>query len=364
MYKARFFIAAAATLALSMSAYAKHHHHEHDDDDDDDDDGYVVEKHHHHGHDVEVIVGERPVWTDRDNVTVYEEGDAPDYKRETVIPQGRTLTPAEAERVEREDARAGVEADKRRAAARRETTRNGGAIVDRERTGRIQGEVSGNPAAAGNIESYPEVEIKNLSRDGEIWVGGEPTNKGYRQVHELGVTAIVDLRNPTKVQRSSADQARKLKMDYINLPIQPRDMSARDADRFLSFMDKHQGEQVLIHCGSANRASGMYAVYLAMRRGMTPDEAIGRARRTGLQQSELERDVRDYLADHEAQRQDANRPLAPADGASREGAPLRSDESAPPQRSTTPGSSGSIRDQLPQGEIQGGAVTPEDSQSR
>jgi protein tyrosine phosphatase (PTP) superfamily phosphohydrolase (DUF442 family) len=343
-----------------MSAYAaKHHHRHHDRDDDDDDDGYVVEKH----HEVEVTVGQRPVWTDREQATVYEEGDSPDYRRETVIPKGRTLTPAEAERVEREDARAGAEADQRRARERREA----GVAIERQRTGRIRGEASSNDALSGSIESYPEVEIKNLSKDGDIWVGGEPTNKGYRQVHELGVTAIVDLRNPTKVQRSSADEARRLKMDYINLPIQPRDMSAREADRFLAFMDKHQGEQVLIHCGSANRASGMYAVYLAMRRGLSPDDAIRRARRTGLQQAQLEQDVRGYLADHESQRLEYNRRLGEStqgDGASREGTPLRNDEGATQQRSTIPPSSGSIRDQLPQGEIQGGAITPDNSQSR
>lgn len=51
------------------------------------------------------------------------------------------------------------------------------------------------------------IEIKNLSRDGNIWIGGEPAEKGYQQVYERGVTAIVDLRNPTPVQQRSAEEA-------------------------------------------------------------------------------------------------------------------------------------------------------------
>ena len=164
--------------------------------------------------------------------------------------------------VEREDARAGREA---------------------ERTG-------------GNAERVSDVDIKNLSRDGNIWVGGEPTDKGYRQIHERGVTAIVDLRNSTAAQQRSADEARHLGMDYINLPIDPNNMPTDKANAFLDFMRQHEGQQVLIHCGSANRASAMYAVYLGAVKGLSTDDAIQRARGTGLKEAALERDVRSFLS--------------------------------------------------------------------
>jgi protein tyrosine phosphatase (PTP) superfamily phosphohydrolase (DUF442 family) len=63
-------------------------------------------------------------------------------------------------------------------------------------------------------------------------------------------------------------------------------------------MKKYEGRQVLIHCGSANRASGMYAVYLGAVKGLSTDEAIARARQAGLREAELEHDVRDYLDNH------------------------------------------------------------------
>lgn len=151
-----------------------------------------------------------------------------------------------------------------------------------------------------NPRRIRDIEIKNLSRDGNIWIGGEPTYKGYQQVYERGVTAIVDLRNPTPVQKRSAEEARRLGVDYVNIPIDPKNMDPPKATAFLDFMRQHQGEQVLIHCGSANRASGMYAVFLGAVQGLSADEAIERARRTGLRERELEEDVRRYLEDRAA----------------------------------------------------------------
>lgn len=171
------------------------------------------------------------------------------------------------------------------------------AVEDRDaRAGEQADETGANP------DRIPDIDIKNLSRDGDIWVGGEPMDKGYQQIHDRGVTAVVDLRNSTPVQKQSAEEARRLGMDYVNLPIDPKKMDSEKASAFLDFMRQHQGQQVLIHCGSANRASGMYAVYLGAIRGMSTDQAIQRAKKTGLKEPELERDVRRFLDNHKTAR--------------------------------------------------------------
>jgi protein tyrosine phosphatase (PTP) superfamily phosphohydrolase (DUF442 family) len=245
MFKRRYLLAVAVALGLSTSAYARHHHHHHHHDEDDD---------------------------DSKSTRVYE------YRYEVTPPlEGEPIGNDEAARIEVEDARVGDEADRAAEEQRDNLTNN------------------------GNIVRYPDIEIKNLSRDGNIWIGGEPTLEGYRQVHKRGVVAIVDVRNPTSKQKESAREAKKLGMDYINLPISPKNLSARDAEAFLGFMRKYEGKQVLIHCGSANRASGMYAVYLGVVKGMSTDEAVERAKQTGLREAELEHDVRDYLDNHRPQ---------------------------------------------------------------
>jgi protein tyrosine phosphatase (PTP) superfamily phosphohydrolase (DUF442 family) len=247
MFKTQYAMAIVALLGFSSSTYARKHHH-------------------HHGSDERVII--------------YEDGTprAYEYEYESTVPplRGQPISPEEAERIEADDARAGEEADR---------------AADAERN---------RQAKAGRITRYPNIEIKNLSRDGDIWVGGEPTLRGYRQLHDRGVDAVVDLRNRGSGQRASAREAAKLGMDYISLPISPKSMSPGDADAFLRFMDKHRGDQVLIHCGSANRASGMYAIYLGMAKGYSPEDAIRRARQTGLKEASLESDARNYLESHRA----------------------------------------------------------------
>src|SRR5207247_361765 len=96
------------------------------------------------------------------------------------------------------------------------------------------------------FKRFPDIEIANLSRDGNIWIGGEPTLRGLRQIREQGVTAVVDLRNPVARQRDAEREARRLGMAYINLPVSPKKMTADDAEWFLSFMKNHEREQVLI----------------------------------------------------------------------------------------------------------------------
>jgi protein tyrosine phosphatase (PTP) superfamily phosphohydrolase (DUF442 family) len=261
MRRTRILLAIAAIGGLATMSYARDHHH------------------HHHG-DKRVVIS-APYFNGE---YVYESPRVDEDEYETPMPliQGRPISPDEADQIEADDADAGEKADR---------------AADAERNRQAQ---------SGRITRYPNIEIKNLSRDGDVWVGGEPTLKGYRQVHDRGVVAVVDLRTRTSVQRESAREAARLGMDYISLPITPKSMTARDGDVFMRFMNKHKGDQVLIHCGSANRASAMYAVYLAMAKGYSPDDAIRRARQTGLKEASLERDVRNYLESQRAPRTDVN----------------------------------------------------------
>jgi len=164
------------------------------------------------------------------------------------------------------------------------------------RVERVEARDAQQPDPAGEPPKPVEgIAIRNLSRDRNIWIGGEPSSEGYRQLRERGVEAVVDLRNQNDKQQASAEIAQELGMDYLSLPIDPKDMQPEQASLFLRFMREHQGKQVLIHCGSANRASGMYAVYLGAELGVPADKAIERARRTGLRETELERDIRAFL---------------------------------------------------------------------
>jgi uncharacterized protein (TIGR01244 family) len=122
----------------------------------------------------------------------------------------------------------------------------------------------------------------------DVFIGGQPTERGLREMKARGVTTIVNLRTPEEMRRSvKFDEpalVSQLGMKYVYLPVRG------DADypyapatvtKFAEALKSADGK-VLLHCTIGWRASHLWAAYLIAERGIPVDEALGNARAINL----------------------------------------------------------------------------------
>jgi len=138
--------------------------------------------------------------------------------------------------------------------------------------------------------------VKNLQRDGHILIGGEVGPAGLEDLYRAGVRTIIDVRNEPGPMAAEAQRARGLGMNYVAVPMASNAMTADQARAILEAMNRHRQGDVLIHCGSGNRAAGAYGLYLGATGQCPVQEALERAKKAGLRNDELARAVRAHLA--------------------------------------------------------------------
>lgn len=132
-------------------------------------------------------------------------------------------------------------------------------------------------------------------RDGRLFIGGQPSEGALQRFHDLGVTAIVNLRTPAEMDdrdRVPFDEAAAvaaLGMDYIHIPLggddHPYDKAAVAA--FASVLAEHEGP-VFLHCTVAWRASYLWAAYLILYQNFSLDDALAHGEAIAISPPPLE----------------------------------------------------------------------------
>lgn len=131
--------------------------------------------------------------------------------------------------------------------------------------------------------------LEAIARVGDdMFIGGQPTEQGLREMKRLGVTTVVNLRTPEEMQRSvKFDEpalAAKLGMKYVALPVRggaEYPYSPATVKKFAAAVRDANGK-VLLHCTVGWRASHLWAAYLIGERGIPVDEALANARAINL----------------------------------------------------------------------------------
>ncbi|HEV8448776.1 MAG TPA: sulfur transferase domain-containing protein [Gemmatimonadaceae bacterium] len=121
----------------------------------------------------------------------------------------------------------------------------------------------------------------------DVFIAGQPTEKGLGTVHDRGVTTVVNLRSPQEMARIPFDEAKvveKLGMKYVYIPMRGTPdfpYSPAALDTFAKVMKSANGK-VLLHCTIAWRASHLWAAYLIRERGIPVKDALDNARAINL----------------------------------------------------------------------------------
>lgn len=121
----------------------------------------------------------------------------------------------------------------------------------------------------------------------DVFISGQPTEKGLRELRSRGVTTVVNLRSPPEMAKVSFDEAKLVKelgMEYVYLPMRGTPelpYSPVAVKAFADAMTNAKGK-VLLHCTIAWRASHLWAAYLIQYRNVPVATALQDARMINL----------------------------------------------------------------------------------
>ena len=121
----------------------------------------------------------------------------------------------------------------------------------------------------------------------DVFISGQPTAQGLRDLHDQGVTTVVNLRSPPEMARVPFDEAalvKQLGMEYVYLPMRGTPelpYSPEAVKSFAAAMTNAKGK-VLLHCTFAWRASHLWAAYLIQYRDVPVATALEQARSINL----------------------------------------------------------------------------------
>jgi uncharacterized protein (TIGR01244 family) len=122
----------------------------------------------------------------------------------------------------------------------------------------------------------------------DVFIAGQPTERGLRELKAQGVTTVVNLRTPPEMTRNVGfDEAKlvaELGMRYVYLPVRgdaDYPYSPATLTKFAEAVSTANGK-VLLHCTIAWRASHLWAAYLIKERGIPVDAALANARAVNL----------------------------------------------------------------------------------
>jgi uncharacterized protein (TIGR01244 family) len=119
---------------------------------------------------------------------------------------------------------------------------------------------------------------------------------------EEGYQSILNLRSPQEegYLPDEAEQADKAGLAYANIPVSPKNMSDELAHEVLSNIE-NLPKPLLSHCNSGMRSGAMAFMYIALKEGMSAEEAMEQAREMGFnceQSPQMKDFFEQYIEEH------------------------------------------------------------------
>ena len=138
------------------------------------------------------------------------------------------------------------------------------------------------------LDTHGQFQEKFARVGDDMFISGQPTERGLRDLRAQGVTTVVNLRSPEEMsKRVPFDEAalvKELGMEYVYLPMRGTPefpYSPAAVKSFAAAMSSAKGK-VLLHCTIAWRASHMWAAYLIQYRDVPVATALQQARMINL----------------------------------------------------------------------------------
>jgi tyrosine-protein phosphatase SIW14 len=143
------------------------------------------------------------------------------------------------------------------------------------------------------------ITIENFGKvNDHIYRGGQPEGDAYRQLVDLGVKTILDLR--ADADRGARSAAERAGLKYINLPLEKTKYPQADAAaRFIEIVNNKDNWPVFTHCaGGRHRTGAMIAAYRMSMDNWTVDQAYDEMKQYDFYTSWGHGCFKDYVFDY------------------------------------------------------------------
>ena len=151
---------------------------------------------------------------------------------------------------------------------------------------RAEGAGSASLTAAVSISDPTPCQIegmRNCAKTGDVLIGGQPSEAALKTLATQGYKTIVSTRAEGEIDWDERAIAESLGMTFVRIPM-PSPVTEITDDQIALLDDVLSGGvgPVVLHCGSGNRVSGLWAAWLAADRGLAPTEALRLAELAGM----------------------------------------------------------------------------------
>ena len=149
-------------------------------------------------------------------------------------------------------------------------------------------------AAGGRVPfAHQVIPVQNYSRATEqVAISGMISDGGVQALSATGFKTVIDLRTKNEGTAEEKGLVDSVGITYVNIPTTVAGITKEQVAQFAKVFESAQ-TPVLIHCGSGNRASAMWASY-RITKGTDPEVAIEEARKSGLRPP-LEEKLREIM---------------------------------------------------------------------
>ena len=144
--------------------------------------------------------------------------------------------------------------------------------------------------------------IPNYTRiRADVAAAGQPSREGLEGLAQLGFRTVVSLRR--EEEDGPKDERAVVEgqgLRYVSVPVTAATLSKEDADAVAKVLEDSAAGPVLLHCSTANRVGGVWALIEAAR-GVPLEDAIAEGKKAGLKSGSMIEAVRRAAAEPKAE---------------------------------------------------------------
>jgi protein tyrosine/serine phosphatase len=142
----------------------------------------------------------------------------------------------------------------------------------------------------------PAAHVRNFAKvNDQIYRGGDPTAVGLTELGAMGIKVDLDLREKSGATKLEKEEAEKLGIKYVNIPMKPLSAPAfDDVEHAIALLVQTRPGPIFVHCRRGKDRTGtVIACYRIQHDGWSNQEALKEARKHGM--SFTERGMQRYV---------------------------------------------------------------------